>query len=560
MNFNHFSTVLTALSSVQPQFPEIVLINQLNNFFGFDHNIFLIDSSSDVDRFIDTTGQRNAVPRTLHRLNTNDDRIDMKFESKNIFLIVVIESACFECSLNSRFDIIRIRRLQGDMKIVFFISPQFATTDELHKLFSWCWNHGIAHVFVATSIEREMYSFTFDPFHTFRVLKVAQNGSPERFFPHQHINYHLHPLRFSKKSKLREIKKIFCKIMNASETNTLDPKDIDITATLAAYPRSKGLSIHPLLMETLVMVVPESLPYAGFSSYLRSMISHNIFGWSLAVVGVAVIHLTFIRYKARKKIEFLKSLVNVTNLLLNDNANIKYQKLSYAEATLIVPLTLAGFLIVNGFLSVLQSFLTRPNMQPQINTMEDLYKSNVKILVPSVYLKKEIFDLLNDHYYQEDWVSRVILAESFEITRHASSHNTSIAFILFDKIAKILLVSQKRHSVRWYRVSSEGSALMKRLLTFEVNENFPFIERVNEIVRWLHSAGMYDKWEKEELFLQSKTIEMMSISRDSQIELPLVPAVFIYCWLLIVFFIEILWKKYTLWMWRRQHKRKTLSV
>ncbi len=577
MNYNQLSTVLAVLSSVQPQSPEIVLINQLNNFYDFDHNIFLIDSSSDVDRFIDSTVQRNALPKTLYRLDTNDDdRIEVKkvlrkVESKNIFLIVVIERACLECSLNFRFQIIEFHRLQRNMKIVFFISPQFTTTDELQKLFSWCWNRGIANVFVATLIEREMYgssvepvlkSFTFDPFVAFRVLNVAKSGSLERFFPHQYINYQQQPLRFSEKSKVsmisQEIKKIFCKVLNASETHTSDPDDIDITATLAVYPRSEGLSMYPLMMETLVMVVPESLPFGMYSSYLRSIISLDIFGWYLAVVGVAVVLLTLIRYKIRKTVEFSKSLVDVANLLLNENADIKYQNLSYAEATLIVPLTFTGFLIVNGFLSVFQSFLTRPNMQPQIDTMDDLYKSSIKILVPPGYWKKEIFDLLNDHYYQKDWAGKLILAETSEITRHVSSHNTSIAFIVFDKMAKTLLVSQKRYSVRWYRISSEGSALMYRLFTFGVNENFPFIERANEIVHWLHNAGMYDKWEKEELFVQSKAIEMMSISQDSEIEMFLM--VIIYGLIIIVFFIEILWKKFTLWMFRRQYKRKTLIV
>lgn len=63
------------------------------------------------------------------------------------------------------------------------------------------------------------------------------------------------------------------------------------------------------------------------------------------------------------------------NLVLNDNGAIDYQLLTCVEALLIVPLTFVGMIFVNGMLSNLQSYITNKIIQPQIDTVEDIYRS-----------------------------------------------------------------------------------------------------------------------------------------------------------------------------------------
>lgn len=74
-----------------------------------------------------------------------------------------------------------------------------------------------------------------------------------------------------------------------------------------------------------------------------------------------------------------QSEADVVNVPMNDNGAIKYPFLSRYEACLLLPLTFVGLIFVNGILSSLQSFLTRPIRQPQINTVEDMYQSQILI-------------------------------------------------------------------------------------------------------------------------------------------------------------------------------------
>lgn len=553
MNYSQLSTVLTVLSSVQYQ--EIRLINQLNDFYGFDENIFLIDSLTDTNRFVGATDQRNAMPIRLIRFNASDYGIDgmkslTKIQSKDPLLIIVIDGVCWDCWPSFRQRLMEIHRMQRNLKICLFTSPQFSGQDELHNFFLWCWNHGIVNIFVATfdrKVEPVLSSFSFDPFVNFRVISITDDGHIARYFPHQHVNYHLHTLRFPGIYQFsKEIIDFLSRAMNASQTFNQHPSQIDIIPGLDLYPRSSGLNTYPIIMENVVIAVPESLPFPGFSSYFRFM-TENIFGWFLGVSGVVISLLTIIRYNNRKKIEIFQSSVDVLNLLLGGKSGLKYEKVALAETTLILPLTFAGLLIVNVILSELLSFLTQPRLQPEINSIEELYESKVKILVTPGYWEKEVVHILNDQFYQDDWKSRMLVLNGDSMDKLILSRNSSIAFISYRAQAQSLFEAQKRLGLRGYRIPTKVIVFMKKLFNFWVNENFPFIERFNEICHWLQHSGLYGKWEKDRIFSHSRMVRI-NIKKDSQNEEPPIPLVIVQGWIVsvLVFVAEILWKRVTL--------------
>lgn len=108
-----------------------------------------------------------------------------------------------------------------------------------------------------------------------------------------------------------------------------------------------------------------------FVAFVKVTASSNIFGYSLAVIAVAVVVLMCSRYINYKK--FCRCVADVMNILLNDNSAIKYRRLRFSEIVLVIRMIFAGFVIVNGFLSSLKSHLTRPIMQ--IETIEELNRS-----------------------------------------------------------------------------------------------------------------------------------------------------------------------------------------
>lgn len=138
-----------------PEFHELKLISRLNNFFDFDHNIFLFDSSADVDRFMNTSGGPvvgYSTPQSLYVFkngNANELESLKEIGSKNAFVIVVPGSAKFDSNFNLLTRVKEIQLLKLDMKIGIFFQHT-ALSEDLRELFEWSWAQQIIKIFAAT--------------------------------------------------------------------------------------------------------------------------------------------------------------------------------------------------------------------------------------------------------------------------------------------------------------------------------------------------------------------------------------------------------------------------
>lgn len=119
------------------------LIVELNEYFNFDHNIFLFDSSADFNLFMSTTNGP-CTPQSVYVYQSNDTGNVMGLEilteisGKNIFLIVVPGTAEFQSIANLLSEVRRIQqiRIQVQMKIGIFF-PQRANCKDLRALFQY---------------------------------------------------------------------------------------------------------------------------------------------------------------------------------------------------------------------------------------------------------------------------------------------------------------------------------------------------------------------------------------------------------------------------------------
>lgn len=150
---------------------------------------------------------------------------------------------------------------------------------------------------------------------------------------------------------------------------------IDIIPGFIRQDAMEKLAMYPFIMDPLNIVVPAALPYSAFSAYLRAVTSDKIFVYFLIAISVVMLLLLIFRYIKQRKVLIFQSVADVLNLLMNDNGAIKYMQLSSIEIMLIVPLTFVGLVFVSSVLSTLQSFVTRPVLQPQINTIESVYEN-----------------------------------------------------------------------------------------------------------------------------------------------------------------------------------------
>lgn len=566
-------TIINILSTFGLPYQEAVLINQLNNAFSFDHNIFLLHSSANVDRFIVASESLDFTPKSLFRFETIDGNIQgfeipRRLQGTNTLLIVATNSSHVNSNMNLLKFVKNVQIVNVDLKIGLFLPSANSLTD-LRHLFQWCWTHRIINIFVAfnakvtqgSNAEPLLNIFYFNPFGTFRVLNVTGGVSMKNIFHGQKINFQQHPFRLAvvddesiaqysstvpfMNGPDERMWKAVCKALNASYTlflvrKVLEPVEVlnngtvDIHADLSELTEQGTVTLYPLIIEILSIVVPKALPYPAFAAYIQTMFSDGFFGYFLITILIVMLVLTLCRYIRRRRIQFFQSAVDVLNLLLNDNGAIVYPQLTRSEVFLMIPLTFAGFVIVNGFLSNLKSHFTQPKIQPQIDTVDDYYESGLTISAPNEFWMKKVIQLLNNLAKYDDWGGRMRVNNSSEVIRQIVS-DTTFSFVEYESTARGICKYRKFHITQiqlqwiWY--------------SYNVRYDFPFTKHVNEVIQWVQSAGLYKKWwrdfDEEQLW--------KSYGNESHADSFSVPIFIVYGWIagLIVLVLEVTWNKYS---------------
>lgn len=418
MSFNTITTVVNLLAALNSQ-REREIITKVNEFFDVDQNIFLLESSVDADRFVSCEHMRHyCPPQSLITWQLLNDAVTTpktisEVKSKSTFLVVGVDNE-FEFSRSEILfqRVMEIHRLNVDTRTGLFFTQHIEEHD-VRSIFEWCWNHQIVQIFIAfpSSDGKESSIFHYDPLGMFKVIKVADTESSENYFPSQTSNFNGHPIRLGIYENIwlfqytaenqriggpdGKLWKVLLQHLNASFTvviaerdklwQMLEANDIDVIPFAHRFPPSQFNHLYPISMETEVIVVPEALPFAAFVAYLHAITSATFFMYSAVTVVTVTLLLFVIRYCLRQKILFFQCVADVFNLLLNDNGSINYREQTGSEAFLLVPLTFVGFVVVNGIFSSLQSYVTRPFMQDEIDTVDDLSRSPFPIFTFSEY-------------------------------------------------------------------------------------------------------------------------------------------------------------------------------
>lgn len=150
----------------------------------------------------------------------------------------------------------------------------------------------------------------------------------------------------------------------------------------------------------------------------------------------------------------------------------------------------------------------------------------------------------------DHWTNRIYLRRSADLLPEIFSYNTSMAVLLFKTHVNVLLEHQKRLNIRGYHIPTEFY-ILKFLCSYHVNNDFPFIERFNDIIQRLQSGGLYEKWTGE-LYDEVKGKAFptnrsgyIATSKEIEIDLFPIPRFIIYGWFgaLIMLILEIVWKR-----------------
>lgn len=317
----------------------------------------------------------------------------------------------------------------------------------------------------------------------------------------------------------------------------LDNGTVDFSVDLTEMTGHRNATLYPLLVRFFTVIVPKASPYPASEAIFLILTADSI-AYVLVTSALAVIMVLAIsRYVVCGRLLIFECVVDVVKLLTNYNYGIKYAMLSRSEASLIVPLTFAGFIISNVFLSNLKSHLTRPIIRHQIETVEEVYHSSFPYLTYNEYFIKRESELLEKILPRGDWHKRMNLANSSEITRLVNE-DAGITFCDYQHIIKFIASRRK------YHVSKVNLQLM--WFSYNARYDFPFMERVNEIIQWIKVSGLYDKWRHHFAVLHRAQYKIDFT--EKAIETVSVPVFIVYGYIVggILLILEILCKKYQL--------------
>lgn len=562
MGFETLVSVVNLLSSIitAPN-QELVFIGRLNRAFSFDHNIFLLHSFADVNRFVSSTNQVHNTPQCLFRFDDNITALEVfqNRTAKNELLIVVPDGwTNFDSNLNVMSMVKKIQRLNINLKIGMFFAHMLSD-DDLEELFKWCWSHRIINIFAAFRQHPEslLNVVNFNPFGTFDLINVTESESVYEMFPPKITNFQQHQFRLAviDNESLVEYSSTVAftdgpdemlwntvlSVLNATYSiywvrDNLDPVDaldngtVDIHGDLTDIMNQRIVTIYPMVLEIVSIVVPETKPYSTFEAYLRMATSSNLFAYTLFMLVAVLISLMCSRYVNYRKFLTFQCVADVVNILLNENSAIKYQLLTFSEMCLFIPMTFAGFIIVNGFLSSLKSHVTRPIMQPQIQTADDLYRSPLPMTTPNEYWLAKDAEMLNRQLKQSGNFGLKIRIIDYPDFVQQILTEVQFSFAEYDSIAKFMCKHKRYHIT--------PIQLQRIWYSHNVRYDFPFIDRVNEIIQRITTAGLYEKWWTD------ATVEdklFRSVVTEAHTDRFSAPVFIIYGWVagIVVFLIEL---------------------
>lgn len=203
--------------------------------------------------------------------------------------------------------------------------------------------------------------------------------------------------------------------------------------------------------------------------------------------------------------------------------------------------------------------LWRPFLQPPIDTIEEIYNSPFYIYAyHESWTDKATRELTNISGHL-NWSDKMRLTKLPILRGEAKTYNNSMCFMEEIDYADMLLRVQKRLNIKGYHKSQVQFS--SELMSLVVADDFPFVERVNEIVHRVLSSGMYDVWDRYELSYDEnknlkRNLELLIDREGSGVESFEVPMFIVYGWVasIGVFVVEIIWKRLTLLPMKRFQK------
>lgn len=507
-------TTLLALpfyfSSLQIIANEIELIN---NLYGIRNNYLVVpvNLSSSVQQLIQNIQSKSLVTiigtKTELDINSND-------------LIIFIADNLNEKFLKDNFEIIgKVSANICLISIKDFSYKELMTTSKL------AWEFKLINFLILfTAANSHIIKHTYNPFGLFRVIKL--NAS--EYYPDKLSNLDGYPFSIAEYNELP-------RALIRSENSTMEFKGSDAKLIETIVQKMKGkLTVKPsmrtkiiiikekiisnhiilafhhgmeneriyqnkertysIMVETLCLIVPASNPYPQYMYCLLALRTDLLFA-AVGTLFTVIVVWTILKRRGNTIGLSVKHVLQLIQLLGGAATDIPYSKTSKKEYCLLVPWSLAGIVLANIYLSALTSFTTEPIYEPQYNSLEDIHRKNLTVVMVNTFKHNSHWHYLIIKTEQETNMTFLKMASNNYI-KHLTGFNNLYCYVTLTSLANILMAKQSLLNIQRFHILKSYST-SSFFPSFVIANQEVFNKKINEIAFRVYSSGLYYKWMTE---------------------------------------------------------------
>lgn len=171
------------------------------------------------------------------------------------------------------------------------------------------------------------------------------------------------------------------------------------------------------------------------------------------------------------------------------------------------------------------------------------------VLTTGSYRKERLVEILEKRTNYTDWKDKISVLNQTVFDIQRDNYNMSAMYLTQQAFTDRFLSAQKKLQIRGYYVAQSG--LFRSLVAYLVNEEFPFLERLNEIFHWMRNAGLDGLWLRQDDDVYEQNLLKLNherIANETNNDVQKIdefPMFLVYGWCasIVLFVVEIVWFK-----------------
>lgn len=150
-----------------------------------------------------------------------------------------------------------------------------------------------------------------------------------------------------------------------------------------------------------------------------------------------------------------------------------------------------GFILSNIYLTFLATFLSTPVPKEPPNTLEDIYRSGIKVIIPS--FESKLLEKLN--YLHESKYSNIFYKTSMDkIVMHRKTMDRSFGFLMTRDKWEFYMTQQRELHISEQRFYVSKVCPSSFYLWFPIRIDSPFKTSLDRFIYNIFDTGLYWKW------------------------------------------------------------------